>query len=85
MSTEETQKKSKRLPKVKAPLSELRERAALTLDEFAALFGKKKNWAYRAVWTGKVKVIKPLGEMLIPRSEVERLTSAPLDYDAANA
>jgi hypothetical protein len=64
---------------------ELRQRPALTLDEFASLFGKHKNWAYRLVWNGKVKVIKPLGEMMIPQQEVDRLTAEPVDYETANA
>lgn len=72
-------------PKQNAPTPTLDQRAAYTLGEFASLFGKHKNWGYRMAWTGKVKVIKPLGEMLVPRSEVERLTSAPVDYDTANS
>jgi hypothetical protein len=82
METEQSSEESER-KKSKALRSD--QRAAYTLGEFASLFGKHKNWAYRLAWTGKVKVIKPLGEMLVPRSEVDRLTSAPVDYETMNA
>jgi hypothetical protein len=63
-------------------LLELRQRAALNFEEFARLFGRKKNWAYRLAWRGELRVIKPGGEMMIPQSEVDRLISKPVKYEA---
>ena len=83
MQADKTLEKPQRSQK-KEPLP-FDQRAAYTLGEFASIFGKHKNWAYRLVWKGKLKVIKPLGEMLVPRSEVDRLTSSPADYDTVNA
>jgi Helix-turn-helix domain len=82
MPTTDTKKTRRKTPDNRPPLSQLRERAALSLDEFASLFGRRKNWAYRLVWTGKIRVIKPAGEMMIPQSEVQRLTAEPIEYDA---
>jgi hypothetical protein len=83
METEATLEKTngKKTP-VPSPVA---PRLGYTIEEFAALFGKHKNWGYRLVWKGKVKVIKPLGEMLIPHSEAQRLTESPADYDTLNA
>jgi hypothetical protein len=66
-------------PKIKLPLI---ERAALSPNEFAALFGRATTWGYRQIWAGKVKTIQNLGRLLIPRSEVERITAAPGEYRA---
>jgi hypothetical protein len=71
--------------KQKAEPPPLDQRPAYSIEEFSSLFGRQKNWGYRLVYLGKVKVIKPLGEMLIPRSEVERLTAEPVVYETANA
>jgi uncharacterized protein (DUF2384 family) len=54
-------------------------RAAYTLSEFAALFGREQTWAYRMKYRGKIKVL-PSEEFLhggdmVPHSEVERLLS----------
>jgi len=49
------------------------ERVVLTPTEFAALFNRHFNWAYRQIYAGKVKVISKLGRIMIPRSEVDRL------------
>lgn len=75
-------RKGKHKAKAKPSLSELRERAAVSLEEFALLFGRSKNWAYNLVWTGKILVIKPAGEMMVPQSEVARFTSNPVEYDS---
>ena len=59
--------------KVKVPLG---ERAAYTPGVFAALFGKSVTWGYRRIYSGDVKVITGLGGlMMIPASEVERISS----------
>jgi hypothetical protein len=57
-------------PVIEVPLS---ERAAYTPTEFAALFGRQSVWGYRKIYSGQVKVIRALGRMMIPRSEVERI------------
>jgi hypothetical protein len=48
-------------------------RVAFTLAEFAALFGKKRLWAYRQMWAHKIKVIEDFGPPMVPASEVNRL------------
>ncbi len=48
-------------------------RAAYSPSEFASLFGRHASWAYRRIYEGRVKVIKPSGSMLIPACEVNRL------------
>jgi len=55
-------------------------RAAYSAEEFAALFGKSKTWAYRRIYAGDVKILRGLGTLMIPVGEVERLQSlaAPL-------
>jgi hypothetical protein len=70
-------KRRARCPKIELPLM---ERAAVTPNEFAALFGKETTWGYRQIYAGKVSVIKSLGHQMIPRSEIQRLmgTAAPL-------
>jgi hypothetical protein len=50
------------------------ERVVLTPKEFASLFGRNDHWAYRQISAGKVKTISKLGRIMIPRSEVERLS-----------
>jgi hypothetical protein len=51
----------------------LAERQAYSPAEFAALFGRRQTWGYRQLYAGRVKAIRNLGRLLIPRSEVERL------------
>lgn len=58
-------------PSIAVPIS---ERAAFSPNEFAALFGHKTTWGYRLIYAARVKTIQHLGRLLIPRSEVERLT-----------
>jgi hypothetical protein len=64
-------------PLLTVPLS---ERAAFTPNEFGALFGKRETWAYRLAYAGKIKVIRHLGRMMIPRSELERVNSEASEY-----
>jgi outer membrane lipopolysaccharide assembly protein LptE/RlpB len=58
-------------------LAQLRLRAALLPEEFAAFFGRSKAWAYSMIYKGKVQTIKPLGEVMIPQSELTRLSKMP--------
>ena len=51
----------------------LGERLAYTPAQFAALFGRGATWGYRQLYAGRVKSIKDLGRLLIPRREAERL------------
>lgn len=74
VATESTPaKRIARSPKIEIPLL---ERVAVTPNEFAALFGKATTWGYRAVYTGEVKVIRNMGRMMIPTSEVKRLLAS---------
>ena len=50
------------------------DRVALDFDEFANLFGRDRSWTYRMAKGGKLKVITGYGKMMIPVSEVERIT-----------
>jgi hypothetical protein len=65
--------RSAKSPTVFVPLS---ERAAFTPNEFAALFGHRTTWGYRLIYSGQVRTIQNLGRLLIPRSEVDRLSNA---------
>jgi hypothetical protein len=57
--------KKRRLP--------LSQRATLTPEEFAAQFGKQKIWAYRQIYAGRIKGITGFGNLMIPRSEIDRI------------
>lgn len=57
------------------------ERAAYSPAEFAALFGRKKTWTYRQLYAGRVKGIAIIGQIMIPRTEAERLTSLATEYN----
>jgi hypothetical protein len=58
----------------------IRERATLTPEEFAAQFGRQKIWTYRQIYAGRIKAITGFGNMMIPRTELERVlnSAAPL-------
>ena len=47
--------------------------AALTLSEFAKLFGKKYLWAYRLAKKGKLKTITNFGATMVPKEEALRI------------
>ena len=51
------------------------ERAAYTPAECAGLFGKAETWGYRRIYDGTFKTLKIGGRMMVPRSEVERVTA----------
>jgi hypothetical protein len=58
-------------------------RAAYSIPEFSALFGREETWGYRMVYAGKVKVIPSdsvRGGNMVPHSEVERLLSEAVSY-----
>jgi hypothetical protein len=48
-------------------------RVAYTVEEFAALFGRCRGWAYRMIAQKKVKVIAGYGKAMVPATEVERI------------
>ena len=59
-------------------------RAAYSIPEFSALFGREQTWGYRMVYAGKVKVIPSddvRGGNMVPHSEVERLLSKAQTYN----
>ena len=68
----------KRITRLELPLT---ERAALTPREFAAQFGRSQTWAYRLIYAGVIRVIKPAGAILIPCSEVSRLLNGATLYN----
>ena len=68
-----------RITKIEIPLT---QRAALTPREFAAQFGRSQTWAYRLIYAGAIKVIKPAGALLIPRTELDRLLNGAKFRDA---
>jgi Helix-turn-helix domain len=68
-----------RITKIEIPLT---QRAALTPREFAAQFGRSQTWAYRLIYAGAIKVIKPAGALLIPRTELDRLLNGAKFHDA---
>ena len=57
------------------------ERAAYSPAEFAALFGKSVTWGYRQLYSGRVKAITGEGRLLIPASEVQKITASAAIYD----
>jgi len=57
------------------------DRAAYSPAEFAAAFGKSPTWAYRLLYSGKIKAITNLGRLLIPASEMHRLLETTTRYD----
>jgi hypothetical protein len=76
-----TQKRRARSPKIEVPLL---DRAAVTLNECSALFGKETTWSYRLAYKGKLAVIKTMGRMMVPRSEIQRLMGSAVTLtDAA--
>lgn len=56
------------------------QRATLSPEEFAAQFGKQKIWTYRQVYAGRVKAITGFGNMVIPRTELERILSSATTF-----
>lgn len=70
-------KRVARSPKINVPLL---ERAAVSPNELAALFGKQNTFGYRLIYAQKVKVIKDMGRMMIPISEVKRLMASAEVY-----
>jgi hypothetical protein len=69
--------KPERITKLQVPLE---ERVALTPREFAGVFGKAQTWAYRQIYAGRVQVIESLGSIMIPRSELDRITKSASTY-----
>ena len=56
------------------------ERLVLTPQEFAALFGRSKTWAYRLIYAGIIHPLKSTPTLMIPRSEVDRLLADTGEY-----
>ena len=55
-------------------------RAALDPTEFGLAFGKSKSWAYHMIYSGKIRTIQGLGSIMIPVSEIERITSQACEH-----
>jgi hypothetical protein len=65
MKNDKRSQKKRRVP--------VHERATLTPEEFAAKFGRQKIWTYRQVYAGRIKAITGFGNLMIPRSELDRI------------
>ena len=52
------------------------EKLAYSPVEFSALFGHEKTWAYRLIYSGKVKTIKGFGKTMIPATEAQKILDA---------
>ena len=59
----------------------LSERLGLSPKEFSEVNGKSPTWAYRQIYSGKVKVISDCGRLLIPRFEIERFLARASEYN----
>ena len=60
--------------------SDLQSKPALTISEFAELFGRSKRWGYDIVYRGEVRVLKKSGVTMIPKSEVLRFLGDVEEY-----
>ncbi|MGC1321702.1 MAG: helix-turn-helix domain-containing protein [Candidatus Udaeobacter sp.] len=56
-------------------------RAAYSPAEFAGTCGRHPSWAYRLLYSGKIRAVTELGRILIPASELERVLSLAQPYD----
>ena len=63
-----------------ATTAEADTRIGFSVTEFAALFGRKKDWGYKVIYAGKVKVIDGLGGILVPTSEIQRIKKSARVY-----
>jgi helix-turn-helix protein len=57
------------------------DRAAYSPAEFAATCGRHASWAYRLLYSGKIRAVTELGRLLIPATELERVLSLAQPYD----
>lgn len=57
------------------------ERAAYSPSEFAALCGRHPTWAYRHLYSGKLKAMTLMGRILIPASELDRVLATADTYN----
>jgi excisionase family DNA binding protein len=53
------------------------ERQIYSVAEFRAVMGIGRNTAYAAIAAGQVRSVRIGKRLLVPRSEVERILSAP--------
>ncbi|MEP6699532.1 MAG: hypothetical protein ABJB09_07370 [Verrucomicrobiota bacterium] len=57
------------------------ERIGYSPAQFARACEKHPSWAYRALYSGKIKAVTSLGRLLIPASEVERIMATAETYN----
>lgn len=57
------------------------ERKAYSPAEFALACGRHPSWAYKLLYSGKLKAVTELGRILIPASEMDRLMATAAPYD----
>ena len=60
---------------------QITNRAAYSPAEFAATCGRHPSWAYRLLYSNKVRAVTELGRILIPASELERVLSLAQPYN----
>jgi hypothetical protein len=58
-----------------------KNRAAYSPSEFAALLGKSPTFAYRLLYSGKVRAVTGFGRTLIPATELDRLLGSAQRYN----
>jgi hypothetical protein len=57
------------------------ERVGFSPGEFARMFGKQTVWGYRQIYAGKVKAVRELGRLIVPRSEIDRVLATAAPYN----
>ena len=58
---------------------------ALTIKEFASLFGRSVRWGYDRVYKGEVKALDRMGVTVIPQSEIRKYLGKTKDYTGKRA
>jgi hypothetical protein len=61
--------------------NQITNRAAYSPAEFAGTCGRHPSWAYRLLYSGKIRAVTELGRILIPASELERVLSLAQPYN----
>jgi len=56
-------------------------RRAFSPREFAIQCGRHQSWAYRLLYSGKIRAVTDLGRVLIPASELDRVLDSAKRYN----
>ncbi len=57
------------------------KRVGFSPAEFAAAFGKHPAFAYRLLYSGKIKAVSNYGRLCIPATELERVMAEARPYN----